>query len=51
MSSRGFRDDDEGYLSWIAANQEVFQFDVVMDVRVAAVRAILISWCSRWPVR
>jgi DNA-binding protein HU-beta len=31
--------------------QEVFQFDVIMDVRVAAVRATPISWRSRRPVR
>jgi DNA-binding protein HU-beta len=41
---------DEGYLPWIAANPEVFQFDA-MDVLVAAVRATRASWRSRRPVR
>jgi hypothetical protein len=42
---------DEGYLPWIAANPGIFQFDAIMDVRVAAVRPTQTSWRSRRPVR
>jgi hypothetical protein len=35
----------------MAANPGILQFDAIMDVRVAAVRATQTSWRSRRPVR
>ena len=51
MSGREFRDYDGGSLPWMAANPGILQFDAIMDVRVAAVRATQTNWRSRRPVR
>src|SRR5450755_4823262 len=42
---------DDGYCHGSLLAQEVFRFDVIMDVCVAAVRPTQTSWRSRRPVR
>jgi hypothetical protein len=52
MSAREFRDDDEeATCPGSPPTQEIFQFDAIIDVRVAAVRATQTSRRPRRPVR